>query len=134
MKLLSKHQQIGRSRSGIWLGVEIGHVGYALFLINYQTLDYGEVFRRRLRNQILRSVAVCAAVIHMHMHVTTYPVRLSTLRKIQRFQADGHVCLLTRNHLCAPLLEAILKTLHDLNIGAARWNSELSFAGCMEIM
>ena len=89
MKLLPKHQQSVRRRSRIRLGAEVGNVGYALLLINYQTLDHREIFCRRLGNQILRSVAICASIIHMHMHVSAYPARLLTLRQIQRFQTDG---------------------------------------------
>src|SRR5207237_6524047 len=124
VELLPKHQQIVRRRSWIGLSAEVGNVRYALLLINYQTLDHWKIFCRRLCHQILRSVPVCSAVIHMHMHVTADPARIFALRQVQRFQADSQACLLTDSHLYAPLFEAIFKSLHDLNIYAACWDDE----------
>ena len=82
MKLLAKHQQIIRRRSWIGLGAEVRNVRYALFLINYQALDYLKIFCCSLGHQILRSIPVCTSVIHMHMYVAAYPAGLSTLRQI----------------------------------------------------
>ena len=64
-------------RSGNWggLGLEVGNIRNPLLLVDYQIFDEKQILRSLLCDKIFRCVAVGSSIIHVHVQISTSPLR-----------------------------------------------------------
>src|SRR5216684_6247949 len=86
MEFLSVKKQRGRRRCRIGARSEVSNIWNPLLLVDDQVLDNREVFRFRLLNHVLRSVAVGASIVHVDVNVSTHPVEAEFARNIEHAQ------------------------------------------------
>ena len=74
MVFLRLQNRSGSGAGRIGAGAEIADVGDALFLVDDGVEDHVQVLGPRLLRQVVRRIAVMAAVVHVHVQVGADPV------------------------------------------------------------
>ncbi len=134
VEFLSVKKQRGRGGCRVGVRPEVCNVRNPLFFVDDQVLDNREILRLRLLNHVLRSVAVCAPIVHVDMNVTTHPAKTRIPWKIERAQVQENPYFIACLGFDGSFLHTIFETLHRLYHDSSCRNRDHVLAAALEVV
>src|ERR1019366_508308 len=114
VEFLTMQQQMSARRSGIELRRKVRNVGNALLLVYDKVFDDRQIFRGRLLDQVLWSITIGAAIVHVYVHITADQSGCSVDRNEKRPHPHRKFGGFPSAHIHLAPLKTIFKSAHDI--------------------
>ena len=134
VEFLTMQQQMSARRSGIELQRKVRNVGNALLLVYDKVFDDRQIFRGRLLDQVLWSITIGAAIVHVYVHITADQSGCSVDRNEKRPHPHRKFGGFPSAHIHLAPLKTIFKSAHDINTDFARRNRDCRLARRIEVV